>query len=174
MKKFLVLLCTFLITSMSALCVHLDPVKWYTMPLNVYIPAHPKAPLMQKAFLDLENNSGNTVKFRFLKEQAKNRAHISVSFVPKCNHDNAVGVTYQNTRNYAYQKNTIKIGLLNPSNNRAYSDKQLYVIMLHEAGHSIGLEHSMYPRDIMFHSINENQALLTDNDKKQIKMLYGY
>ena len=148
-----------------------QPTRWYTMPINVYIPEHSKAPLMKKAFLELENST-NLLKFRFLPEQRKNKAHIVISFVKSCNYENAVGLTYSPEKRYAFYKNSIKIGLFKLGTNQRYSDKDLYVIMLHEAGHAIGMKHSTNPKDIMYYSLNSEQKALTQNDIKQILILY--
>ena len=172
MKKIFALLFTIIVLSLSAMCAHLDPVRWYMMPINVYMPNNPKSGLMQKAFLELQNNSNNTLKFRFV--QVKDRAQITVAFVAQCNHDNAVGLTYQGTKRHAFQKNSIKIGILNPKTNKPYSDKELYIIMLHEAGHAIGMKHTTDPKDIMYPRLNNQQESLTENDIKQIKNLYAY
>ena len=69
-------------------------------------------------------------------------------------------------------RNSIKIGLKNPSTGKYYTDKELYLLMLHEAGHSIGMEHTSNPKDVMYPYLNSNQKTLTNNDIKQIQQLY--
>ena len=144
--------------------------SWQMMPVNVYVPNHPKASLMKGAFGELERNSNGYLKFRFV--DSSSRARITVSFVDYCDHDNAVGLTYQNYNTYAFLKNSIKIGLRNPSNGRPYSDRELYTIMVHEAGHSIGMVHTNDPKDIMYPYLNSEQQALTNTDISQIKYLY--
>ena len=169
MKKILILLFTILILPSS--CLAVTPPRWYTMPVNVYIPEHPKAQLMKKAFMDLQNSTGY-IKFRFLDAQGERRAHIVVYFVKRCSMEGAVGVTYQPQKKHAFLRNTIQIGLINPNTNKIYSNDELYVIMIHEAGHAIGMNHTPNPSDIMYPVLNNKQRSLTKNDINQIIMLY--
>ena len=169
MKRILILIFTMIIFPLF--CLGATPAKWYTMPVNVYIPEHSKAPLMKKAFLDLQNSTGY-IKFRFLNEQGARRAHIKVSFVSKCNYENAVGLTYMEEKRNAFKENTVKIGLRDIYTNKPYSNETLYIIMLHEAGHAIGMKHSPNPSDIMYYTLNPRQKKLTKNDIQQIIYLY--
>ena len=167
MKKLLLLLLTLFIMPIYGFCA-----SWQMMPVSVYIPNHPKANLMKSAFLELADNSNGYLAFNFVNEQRKKKAYITVEFVDYCNHDNAVGLTYQNANTYAFLKNSIKIGLRNPSTGKYYSDKDLYTIMIHEAGHSVGMVHTKNPKDIMFPYLNPQQKSLTNTDISQIKYLY--
>lgn len=167
MKKLVILLLVLFLMPIYVICA-----SWQMMPVSVYIQDHPKANLMKRAFSDLAANSNGYLDFRFVNEQRKNKAYITVSFVDYCNHDNAVGLTYQNANTYAFLKNSIKIGLRNPSTGKYYSDKDLYTIMIHEAGHSVGMVHTSNPKDIMYPYLNSQQRNLTNTDIKQIKYLY--
>jgi len=169
MKRILILILTMIILPLSCFCA--TPAKWYTMPVNVYIPEHSKAPLMRKAFLDLQDSTGY-IKFRFLNEQGKRRAHIVVQFVKRCPMDGAVGLTYRPESRNAFLKNTVQIGLIDPNTNKLYSNQQLYIIMLHEAGHAIGMNHTPNKSDIMYFQLNDKQKALTNTDKNQIIMHY--
>lgn len=170
MKKIIALLSMLILFQLG--CLGAMPVRWYTSPVNVYIPQHSKASLMKQAFMDIQNTG--YIKFRFLNEQGAKRAHINVSFVSKCNHENAVGLTYMEEKRNAFRENSVKIGLRDISTNKPYSDKTLYVIMLHEAGHAIGMKHSPNPKDIMYPVLNSQQSKLTQNDIKQILYLYKW
>ena len=179
MRKYLVFV-LLLITSLA--CFALEKPRWVGLPIYVYIPENGQmSKLMKQAFESWEKSSKSLVRFKFVNNP--NTANIEVEFVDfvaNCNDAGAVGCTEMMTRGGQYHKAYVTIGTKEYL--RAYEGGQyirkivtrskdhIYGVMLHEAGHAIGLEHSPNQGSIMFPYDLESMQYLTDED---IRLLYN-
>lgn len=179
MRKYLVFV-LLLITSL--VCFALEKPRWVGLPIYVYIPENGQmSKLMKQAFESWEKSSKSLVRFKFVNNP--NTANIEVEFVDfvaNCNDAGAVGCTEMMTRGGQYHKAYVTIGTKEYL--RAYEGGQyirkivtrskdhIYGVMLHEAGHAIGLEHSPNQGSIMFPYDLESMQYLTDED---IRLLYN-
>ena len=179
MRKYLVFV-LLLITSL--VCFALEKPRWVGLPIYVYIPENGQmSKLMKQAFESWEKSSKSLVRVKFVNNP--NTANIEVEFVDfvaNCNDAGAVGCTEMMTRGGQYHKAYVTIGTKEYL--RAYEGGQyirkivtrskdhIYGVMLHEAGHAIGLEHSPNQGSIMFPYDLESMQYLTDED---IRLLYN-
>lgn len=179
MKKFL----TIAVLILSTLCcMALEKPRWVGQPIYVYIPEYGNmSVLMKQAFEAWQNKSGGVVRFKFTN--SPNNANIEVEFVDfvaNCNDVNAVGCTEMMTRGGEYYKAYVTIGTkeyVRELSGGKYTRKlvtrpknHIYGVMLHEAGHAIGLGHSESNGSIMFPYDLDDMQYLTNDD---IKLLYN-
>ena len=181
MKKTFVSL--FVILSMAS-CLAMERPRWASVPITVYIPENGNmSVLMKQAFMSWQNTSKSLVRFKFVNNP--NSANIEVEFVDfvtNCNDGNAVGCTTMSTRGGYYDKAYVTIGTKEYASsvtNGHYSRKivtrtkdHIYGVMLHEAGHAIGLGHSGSNNSIMFPYDLESMQYLTDEDMKILYRKY--
>ncbi len=179
MRKFLVLI-LLLITSL--VCLALEKPRWVGLPIYVYIPENGQmSKLMKQAFESWEESSKSLVRFKFVNNP--NTANIEVEFVDfvaNCNDAGAVGCTEMMTRGGQYYKAYVTIGTkeyLRTYEGGQYirkivtrSKDHIYGVMLHEAGHAIGLNHSPNQGSIMYPYDLDSMQYLTDED---MRLLYN-
>lgn len=179
MKKIFVLAILILST---ACCLALEKPRWVGQPIMVYIPEYGNmSVLMKQAFEAWQSKSGALVRFKFVNNP--NNANIEVEFVDfvsNCNDVNAVGCTEMLTRGGQYYKAYVTIGTkeyIREMSGGQYKRKlvtrsknHIYGVMLHEAGHAIGLGHSPSSGSIMYPYDLDDMQYLTGDD---IKLLYA-
>ena len=165
-------------------CIAAERPRWVAQPIYVYIPEYGKmSVLMKQAFTEWQNESKNLVRFKFINSRDDANIEVEfVDFVSNCNSSDAVGCTeiYPNGAGQ-YRKAYITIGtkeyIRNPKN---YSDRQIverskdhiYGVMLHEAGHAIGLNHSENKGSIMYPFDLNDLQYLTDDDMELLYRKY--
>ncbi len=180
MKRFLL---TFLMLFAITLgCFSAEKPRWVGQPIYVYIPQYGNySALMKQAFETWEAKSGGVVRFKFVPGPSNANIEVEfVDFVANCNDVNAVGCTEMMTRAGQYYKAYVTIGT--KQYKREYVGRQyvrqmvdrpkdnIYGVMLHEAGHAIGLGHSQSAGSIMYPYDLETMQYLTNQD---LKLLYN-
>lgn len=179
MKK--ILLSVFILIFTSLFCISAERPRWVGQPIYVYIPEYGNmSRLMQQAFTSWEKESGSLVRFKFVDSPSNSNIDVEfVDFVANCNDVRAVGCTEMTTRGGQYYKAYVTIGTkeyIRKIENGRYTRKlvtrskeHIYGVMLHEAGHAIGLGHSASPGSIMYPYDLDSMQYLTNED---IKLLY--
>ena len=179
MKKFFVFFLISIVSLCSLSTIAYEGWKW-TNPrdIAVYIPQNDnKTELMKKAFEDWEKKTKNNLAFRFVKSPEE--SDIDVTFIEKdltdyCGSPEAMGCA----KNYFYNgkmHSKIFITKRRPKG-LLLSNTQVYAVMRHEIGHTLGLAHSKKFNDIMFASTNLGIAIrqdISDNDISAVYSLYG-
>ena len=179
MKKIFVTL--FLILS-TLCCIGAESLRWVGQPIYVYIPEYGNmSKLMKQAFDAWQNTSKSLVRFKYVSSPSNANIEVEfVDFVSNCNDVNAVGCTEMMTKAGHYYKAYVTIGTkeyVREHTDRGYSRKivtrskdHIYGVMLHEAGHAIGLGHSENQGSIMYPYDLESMQYLT---KEDMKLLYN-
>lgn len=180
MKK--ILTSVFVLITLTLCCIGAEKPRWVGLPIYVYIPEYGNmSRLMKQAFETWERQSGGVVRFKFVDRPSNANIEVEfVDFVANCNDIRAVGCTERMTRGGQYYKAYVTIGTkeyIRKFENRQYVRKlverpkeHIYGVMLHEAGHAIGLEHSMNRKSIMFPQDLKSMQYLTDDD---LQLLYN-
>ena len=183
MKKFLTILFTLIVIASS--CFALERPRWVGQPICVYVPANYGniTVLMKQAFSAWETKSKALVRFKFVNSPSNADIIVEfVDFVSNCNDANAVGCTEMMTRGGQYEKAYITIGTKEYA--RSYSGGQynrqivtrtkehIYGVMLHEAGHAIGLGHSDSNNSIMYPYDLDSMQYLTNEDMRLLYQKY--
>lgn len=164
-------------------CIAAERDRWLSMPIYVYIqPYGSYSTYMKKAFLSWETKSKGIVRFKFVTKP--DDANIEVEFtdfVSNCNSNHAVGCTqwFYGKRGH-YGKAYVTIGTKQYNYERSGSNisrkiverpfNNIYGVMLHEAGHAIGLDHSPSEDSIMYPVDLPTMQYLTNED---LKLLYN-
>ena len=180
MKK--ILLSVFILVFASLFCIGAENPRWIGLPIYVYIPEYGNmSRLMVQAFQTWERQSNGLVRFKFVdKPDSANIEVEFVDFVSNCNDIRAVGCTEMLTRKRNYYKSYVTIGTkeyIRKFENKRYVRKlvtrpkeHIYGVMLHEAGHAIGLGHSTDHKSIMYPQDLDSMQYLTETD---LQLLYN-
>ena len=147
--------------------------------LKVYIP--PKDMLtvtMTHAFQEWQRKTNNYFTFQFVN--TKSTANIEVIFmdggIPEvCHNDGALGctqtTTVDNHLGSRIRKATVYISRKGLTG-RIMSNTQVYTIMLHEIGHSLGMNHTDEPTSIMYAGTNQSMAVKQEIQISDLNILY--
>ena len=174
MKKIFVVLISIITI---ACCISAERPRWVGQPIYVYVPEYGNmSVLMKQAFMAWQNQSKQLVRFKFVNSPSNANIEVEfVDFVSDCGDTNhAVGCTEMATRAGQYYKSYVTIGtkeyvrkLKGGKYTRQMvtrSKNHIYGVMLHEAGHAIGLDHSSSPGSIMYPYDLDDLQYLTQND----------
>lgn len=143
--------------------------------IAVYIPQDDdKTYLMKKAFEEWQNKTENNFVFQFVDDAQS--SDIDVIFIEKdlsnyCGNMNVLGCANKRYFGNNIVHSTIYIAKKRPKG-LLLSNIQVYAIMRHEIGHSLGLKHSEKSSDIMYPLTNANISKRQDISKNDIKSLY--
>lgn len=151
--------------------------KWFNPKMiKTYIqPNHKYSLMMKHGFSEWDRLTNGNVRFKFVS--SPNTAQIQVYFVKQINYekqDRAIGLTktWNAGSNKKMSKAIIYIAEKDKTGRTLRKD-EAYTTMLHEIGHSIGLEHSTDPKSAMYYAENDVQEI-SKNDLRQLKKLYGW
>ena len=179
MKKIFLSLIVLLIITLCSFAA--ERPRWVGLPIYVYIPEYGNmSKMMKEAFLSWEEESRSLVRFRFVDSPSNANVEVEfVDFVANCNDVRAVGCTEMVTRAGQYYKSYVTIGTkeyIRKYEGGKYirkmvtrSREHIYGVMLHEAGHAIGLGHSTNTKSIMYPQDLDSMQYLTDDD---LELLY--
>ena len=182
MKK--ILLSFLVLITITLGCISAERPRWVGLPIYVYIPEYGNmSKMMKEAFLAWEETSRSLVRFKFVDNPSNANIEVEfVDFVANCNDVRAVGCTEMLTRAGQYYKSYVTIGT------KEYQRKieggkyvrklvtrpreHIYGVMLHEAGHAIGLGHSPNRKSIMYPQDLDSMQYLTNEDMKLLYQKY--
>ena len=154
-----------------------------TKGLKVFIPQKDMLTSpMTHAFQEWQKKTQNNFTFEFVN--TKSTANIEVIFLDSgiakmCGGEHTLGcaVPYYKFNHLGSRIVSSKIFVSRRSyNNRVMSNTEIYTIMLHEIGHSLGLGHSENKKSIMFKGTNQKLATkqeILDEDIQTLYKLYG-
>lgn len=156
-----------------------DTVRWKNPKnIKVYIGEDAKKDLFKKAFEHWDKNLYSMVDFVFVEN--KESADIACSYVDKFagSEGGYTNWTYikKDGRKY-FDKAEISVAKHSSYDNTKFSDEQIYSIILHEIGHSLGINgHSKSKGDIMYFStegyLNET-GMISKRDVNTVRKIYG-
>ena len=146
------------------------------MPITVYVSENnPEINLVKKAFQRWTNATGGTVYFKYLDAKDINNADIMILFTKQMYRPDLQGETRMKWNNKGYFIQTkIEIGQRHTKYREIpLTDTEMYRVILHEIGHSIGLKHSQDQSDIMYEKGTWfGQKDLSKNDITQAIKIY--
>ncbi|MBO7671787.1 matrixin family metalloprotease [bacterium] len=170
---------------------HWDNIK----SIKVYIPPkHEYTSLMKKAFNEWEGASKGKIKFLYVASPKQAQDIVVFNDMFSGSELGTTATKQQIICDPVYkrvngkvqeicdEKNTVKVTVKiitiaskNPNSYSKMNNQDIYFVMLHEIGHSLGLPHSDNPQDLMYFQKNKGGARgITDNDVKALYQVYGW
>lgn len=142
--------------------------------IKVYIPQNDdKSQMMKKAFEEWQAKTGNVFRFQYVNDIRNSQ--IDVVFIEKdltsyCGNNLAMGCSKQSFFNGTLHSK-IYIAKRRPRG-LLLSNTQVYAIMRHEIGHSLGLEHCNNVNRIMYDGTNLGIAIRQNIQKEDVEELF--
>lgn len=149
-----------------------QPVKWKRPQyIKTYIPKnHKNTTMMKEAFTRWSKHSKGKIKFYFV--HSPKIAQIRVNFVDIIPYDEwAVSTEERMVRRGNKIRSTIYIASSTYSGKKLSRD-EIFTIMLHEIGHSLGLPHTKNKMSVMYPTPNAKQEIQT-SDIYKLHRLYN-
>ncbi len=166
-------ICTFNIMTMAevqGIWAHPQYIKTYIQP------NHPRTIMMKHAFAEWSRLTKDKVIFRYV--DSTQTSQLDVFFVnkiskEKSNSDKSIGLTETITlSNGKIRHATIWIAD-KTQDDKTLNKDEVYTTMLHEIGHSIGLNHSKDPKSAMYPGVNVIQEI-AKSDLESLYQMYGW
>ena len=153
--------------------------RWQQFPVKVYIGQYEHGPWVRKAFTEWQRASKNLVSFTFTtnKEEAQITVSPTNGALPTNDGGLLLGVTQSKRyagKPYLYSADIV-ILRKDPKTKANIEGAVVYSVILHEAGHALGLGHSPSCSDIMATGCSRKQIAeqkLSKRDLNTLKLLY--
>lgn len=196
MKKICLLLLLFTLIFLPVKSEDAFPHHENVKSIKVYIPTkHEYTSLMKKAFNEWESASKGKVKFLYVSSprQAQDivvfndmfsgselgmttAKQMAICISPQVKRVNGETQEYCPPNSLSYINVTIiTIAAKNPYSYEKMNNQDIYLVMLHEIGHSLGLNHTNNPNDLMYPTKEKRGAKgITQNDIKALYDVYGW
>ena len=196
MRKIYLLLLLFVLFLLPAKSEEAFPHHENVKSIKVYIPTkHEYSSLMKKAFNEWESASKGKVKFLYVSspKQAQDIVVFNDMFsgdelgttavkqtviclAMQTKRVNGVTQEFCPQKSLSYVNVTIiTIAAKNPHSYEKMNNQDIYLVMLHEIGHSLGLNHTNNPNDLMYPTKEKRGAKgITQNDIKALYAVYGW
>lgn len=148
--------------------------RWlYPNKIKTYIPPnHKRTVMMKHAFAEWTRLTNKRVLFYYVSSPAK--ADLKVSFVKSIpNADRQIGLTKSLVLNTGKIKRSEILIAEKTVEGKQLGNDAVYTVMLHEIGHSIGMEHSNDPLSIMYPVEDDRQEILK-SDLNKLKSIYNW
>lgn len=177
MKKFKILIPEALMLFLTVCAISAYAIGVWNNPQNikVYIPPNDdKSQMMKKAFEEWQAKTNNKFAFKFVNKIEASQ--INVIFIEKdltnyCGNKLAMGCS-QMYFNQGGIHSRIYIAKRRPKG-LLLSNTQVYAIMRHEIGHSLGLAHTKQANRIMYDGTNLGIAIRQNIQKEDIEELFN-
>lgn len=147
--------------------------KWYKMPVKIWVEPGPYKTTALKAFYEWQTKSSGLVNFSIVTNPKY--AQIKVYFVDTINDpvsDHNIGLTKLRYIGNMNMSANIQI-LQRTDSNQMRTTAQIYPVVLHEAGHALGISgHSDRNNDIMYENNFTNDTHLSDRDINTLRAIY--
>ena len=182
MKKFLLFFVILFSFALITPAQDYEALSYWEKPQNikVYIPPHKYSVMMKHAFEYWARVTTHRISFVFVDK--KDKAQDIVYFTDKLDGD-TVGLMQPYHRIYTFPNGTQKIELAyiniyiaeNNSRGEPLTKDAVYTIMLHEIGHSLGLDHTQNTDSVMYPMANgyKNMEVMRE-DLNHLKRIYKW
>lgn len=135
---------------------------WSRMPIRVYLDNTGNySDAIKNGFNEWEEKSDEKVRFKFVTKSHSGYAEIKVVMVEKFT-DSTAGLTSAQMNVNKIGKSTVQIGI-NAPDGRPFTNSELNIIIRHEIGHALGLNHTDDPKSIMYPIVLPGQSITSDD-----------
>ncbi len=165
--------------------------RWLSakMPIKLYIERASKLAgykdyyfaAVNKAINDWTNSvPGNLISYKLVNnpEEADIKVYFVNEIMKKTGKDFIAGLATPYIKGKVLQYYRVELATMQPLDNRAFTENQMYTTALHELGHSLGIRgHSSNKKDIMYSGVefgsNKSEGGLTQRDINTLTLLYS-